>query len=54
MKAMIICFSQTGSTWKVAEHIRDGILEIFDDCNLAGLREVSKGALKEFKGGSHV
>ncbi len=27
MKAVIICFSQTGNTLKVAEKIREGVLE---------------------------
>ena len=48
MKALIICFSQTGNTWKIAEHIRDGILEIFDDCKLVSLSETQKEKLKDY------
>jgi flavodoxin/ferredoxin len=48
MKALIICFSQTGNTWKVAEHIREGILETFDECNLIGLKETQKDDLKNY------
>jgi len=41
MKALIICFSQTGNTRKVAEHIQKGISEIADTCDLINLDEVN-------------
>ena len=34
MKILIIVFSQTGYTWKVAECIRDGAIEVGAQCEL--------------------
>ncbi len=48
MKALIICFSQTGFTRKVAERIRDGIVETGGRCDLLTLREVKTDSLADY------
>lgn len=45
MKALIIYFSQTGHTRKVAEQIRDGIAEAGADCELVTLEAVKPASL---------
>jgi flavodoxin/NAD-dependent dihydropyrimidine dehydrogenase PreA subunit len=45
MKTLIIYFSQTGFTRKVAERIRDGIVEAGDSCDLTSLADVDKDSL---------
>jgi flavodoxin/ferredoxin len=48
MRTLIICFSQTGNTKKVAENIRDGISEITGSCNIVSLDEVDRITLKDY------
>jgi len=48
MKVLIICFSQTGNTQKVAEHIQMGINEIADSYNLTSLDEVDIQSLDSY------
>ncbi|MCJ7771877.1 MAG: EFR1 family ferrodoxin [Desulfobacterales bacterium] len=48
MKVLMICFSQTGNTRKVAEHIQEGINEVADTCELIGLGEVDIETLSEY------
>jgi flavodoxin/NAD-dependent dihydropyrimidine dehydrogenase PreA subunit len=48
MKTLIICFSQTGNTLKVAECIQDGIQEVTDSCELKKLEEVNKDELSNY------
>lgn len=48
MKALIIYFSQTGSTLKVAEQIRDGISEIADSCDFVELSDVEKTSIEGY------
>ncbi len=48
MKALIICFSQTGNTKKVAEKICDGILEEIDQCDLVDIEKVDITALSKY------
>lgn len=48
MKTLIIHFSQTGFTRKVAEHIRDGIVEVTGGCDLKSLKEVNPDSLAEY------
>jgi flavodoxin/ferredoxin len=48
MKTLIIQFSQTGFTRKVAEQIRDGIAEVTGQCDLKSLREVRPDSLAEY------
>jgi flavodoxin/ferredoxin len=45
MKTLIIYFSQTGFTRKVAERIRDGIVEGAGQCDLTSLADVDKDSL---------
>ena len=45
MKILIIYFSQTGNTLKMAECIRDGIVEVTGPCDLKALREVDADSL---------
>ncbi|MBI4832040.1 MAG: flavodoxin domain-containing protein, partial [Candidatus Lindowbacteria bacterium] len=45
MKSLIICFSQTGNTRKIAEQIREGIAEVTGQCDMKNLAEVDKGSL---------
>lgn len=45
MKTLIVHFSQTGFTRKVAERIRDGIVEVTGQCDLTSLADVDESAL---------
>lgn len=48
MKTLIIYFSQTGHTKKVAETIQDGITNSGNSCDLQLMSEVCAGALKDY------
>ena len=48
MKTLIICFSQTGNTQKVAEEIRDGIIETTGSCNILSLSEVNQKSFSDY------
>lgn len=48
MRTLIICFSQTGNTQKIAECIRDGIAQAAGSCELKPLREVDAGGLADY------
>jgi flavodoxin/ferredoxin len=48
MKTLIICFSQTGNTRKVADSIRDGIIEVTGSCDLVALADVDQGILADY------
>jgi len=48
MKTLIICFSQTGNTRKVADIIRDGIMETADSCEITDLNDVNKELLADY------
>ena len=48
MKALIIYFSMSGYTRRVAEHIRDGILEEADQCDLKSLAEADSSSLVDY------
>jgi len=48
MKTLILCFSQTGNTWKVAEHIRDGIIEVTGSCELIRFDKEEKDRLADY------
>jgi len=48
MKTLIICFSQTGNTQKVAEEIRDGIIEITGSCDMLNLADVDQNSLADY------
>ncbi len=48
MKTAIICFSQTGNTRKVAEKIREGILEHAEQCDLIPMDDVDATVLKTY------
>jgi flavodoxin/ferredoxin len=45
MKTLIIYFSQTGNTLRMAECIRDGIVEVAGQCDLVALSELDVGTL---------
>jgi len=48
MRALMICFSQTGNTHKVAKHIQQGLNEVADTCDLIGLDEVDMSSLNSY------
>ena len=48
MKTLIIYFSQSGFTHKVAEQIRDGVAEVAGHCDLTTLRDVKPEALADY------
>jgi ferredoxin/flavodoxin len=48
VKTLIICFSQTGHTQRVAEEIRAGILKVSDCCDLVALADVDRERLAEY------
>ncbi|MFH1152830.1 MAG: EFR1 family ferrodoxin [Pseudomonadota bacterium] len=48
MKTAIICFSQTGNTRRVAEKIRDGILNETGQCDLLKLEDLDLRSLADY------
>ncbi len=48
MKTLIIVFSQTGYTQKVAECFRDGAIEMGTECELAAIADVDPSTLHEY------
>ena len=48
MKSIVIYFSQTGNTQKVAERIRNGIREVTGNCELAPLKSTDPHQLCEY------
>jgi flavodoxin/ferredoxin len=48
MKTLIICFSQTGNTRRIAEQIRNGIVEVTGQCDMKNLDEVDKNSLADY------
>jgi len=48
MKALIVCFSQTGNTRTVAERIRDGIAGFTGQCDLMDLADVDMASLADY------
>jgi len=48
MRTLMICFSQTGNTRKVAEQIQQGINEVADTCELIGLDEADSESLDKY------
>jgi len=48
MRTLIICFSMSGYTRKVAERIRDGIIEATGQCDLKNLSEVDTASLMQY------
>ncbi len=48
MKSLIIHFSQTGNTEKVAQSIRNGIIKGVGQCDLKTLAQVDKNSLAEY------
>lgn len=48
MKALIICFSQTGNTRKIAEMIRNGMLRDIERCDLVSLADIDAKTLDSY------
>ena len=48
MKTLIICFSQTGNTRKVAEYVRDGIVKVTGQCDMVNQADVGPGSLTDY------
>ena len=48
MKTVIVYFSQTGFTHKVAEQIRDGIVDVAGHCDLTSLADVNPASLADY------
>jgi flavodoxin/ferredoxin len=48
MKAAIICFSQTGNTRKIAEKIREGLVECGTPCDLVSMEEADVRGLEDY------
>ena len=48
MKTLIICFSQTNNTLKIAECIRTGIIETTGQCDFTSLNDVDTKSLLEY------
>jgi flavodoxin/ferredoxin len=48
MNTLIIYFSQTGGTLKVAECIRDGIVDMMGECDLVSMDKVDVEALADY------
>lgn len=48
LKILIICFSQTGNTRKIAESIRQGILEQSDHCQICDMETAMQQDLSAF------
>ncbi len=48
MKSIVIYHSWTGNTKQIAEAIRSGIKEIFDECDITPMKDVDVNKLKEY------
>ncbi len=48
MKTLIIHFSQTGNTLRMADRIRDGIVERTGRCDVMAMRDVEAGSLEDY------
>jgi flavodoxin/Fe-S-cluster-containing hydrogenase component 2 len=48
MRTLIICFSQTGNTRKVAESIREGVVSVTGQCDLVNMADVDTGSLSGY------
>jgi flavodoxin/ferredoxin len=48
MKILIICFSQTGNTLKVAKSLRQGLNEVADSCDLVDFADFDIKKLSEY------
>ena len=48
MKILIICFSQTGNTLKVAKSLREGLNEVADSCDLVDFADFDLSKLSEY------
>lgn len=48
MRTLIICFSQSGNTRKVAECIRDGVIDVTGQCDLVNLADVDTSSLTDY------
>ena len=48
MKTLIMCFSQTGNTRKIAERIRDGIADVTGQCDIESLDAADTKSLSEY------
>lgn len=49
MKVLIIYFSQTGGTKKIAEKIKEGIKKSSNDCDIVGIKQASSKDLNKYK-----
>jgi flavodoxin/ferredoxin len=49
MKTLIICFSQTGNTRKIAECIYDGIIDAKSECSIIRLNDVEPTSLSDYE-----
>ena len=47
MKVLIVCFSQTGNTQKLAEKIRDGIVDTGNTCTVVGMKHADIGQIAD-------
>ncbi len=48
MKVLMICFSQSGNTRKVAEYIQEGIQQRASSCEIVDLSDVDTGVLSQY------
>lgn len=48
MKTLIICFSQTGNTWKIAEFIKNGVADVTGQCDLKPLDDAVLDVLSDY------
>ena len=48
MKTLIIYFSQTGNTRKIAECIRDGVMDVSNQCDLRSLNDIDGASVAEY------
>ncbi len=48
MNTLIIYFSQTGGTLKVAEHIRDGVMDMTGQCDMVSIEEAGVASLADY------
>ncbi|MFB0561200.1 MAG: EFR1 family ferrodoxin [Candidatus Lokiarchaeia archaeon] len=48
MKTLIIYFSQSGNTRKVAEYIRDGIVDVTGQCDIMDINDVDTSSLENY------
>jgi len=47
VKTLLICFSQTGNTKKIADCIKEGVLDVLPDCDMCDMEQAGQADLED-------